>query len=67
MNNVIGMDKLPALRAEMDRLDKQRICMRISERRWKSLIRRARKSHLPFVEALEVELQHYAKWIQAHF
>jgi hypothetical protein len=67
MNNVICVDKLPALRTEIARLDAQRCCMRISDHRWKALKKRARKSQRPFVEALEGELKRYAFWIQAHF
>lgn len=67
MNNVIEMDRLPALRAEIVRLDAQRCCMRISDNRWNALKRRARLSSRPFIEALEGELERYAKWIQSHF
>jgi hypothetical protein len=67
IDNVIGMDRLPALRADLSRFEAQRTCMRISDRNWHAMKRRARRSNRPITEALQSELSRYAKYIQSHF
>ncbi len=64
-NNVIALDKLPELRASLERLEGQRRCMRISDRYWEKMKRRARKSHEPIAIALERELDRQARMIVA--
>lgn len=67
LDNVISLDRLPELRAEIDRFEAQRTCMRISDRSWQAIKRRARESHRPLTEALESELARYARWIRSQF
>ena len=62
--NVIAADKLPKLRASLERLEAQRACMRIPDPHWRAMKRRARKSHQPIAVALERELDGYARLIQ---
>jgi hypothetical protein len=60
LDNVISEEKLPALRADLNRLEGQRKCMRIPDRYWRAMKSRARKSHEPIVTALERELARHA-------
>lgn len=55
-DNIISADRLPKLRAELERLEAQRRCMRIPDRYWRAMKARAKKSHRPLEEALEGEL-----------
>ena len=64
MGKLIAADKLPGLREELDRLEAQRKCMRIPDRYWFVMLSRARKSQRPLLEALQSELNRYAKSLQ---
>ena len=55
-DNVIPANRLPELRAQLDRLEAQRKCMRIPDRYWRAMKARAKKSHRPLEEALQGEL-----------
>lgn len=55
------------LKARMDALDTQRICLRITDKHWAIMKERARKSPKPLVEALQSELDRCAAAIQDHY
>lgn len=63
-SNVISADKLPALRARLERLDAQRRCMRVPDKYWTAMKHRARFSNEPIAKALERELNRYARTVQ---
>ena len=67
LDNVISEEKLPALRADLSRLEGQRKCMRIPDRYWRDMKTRARESHSPIVTALERELARHANMLMEAF
>ena len=66
-DNVMSMDKLPDLRTRLERLDAQRICLRITDRHWDKMKKQARKSPKPLDVALQSELDRCAHAIQQHY
>jgi hypothetical protein len=63
LDNVIEAHRLPDMRARLNRLDAQRKCMRVPDRLWRVMMKRARKSDRPLAEALQSELNVYAHMI----
>ena len=66
-DNLVSSDQLFGLKAELDRLDAQRRCMRVPDRYWRQMKLRARKSNLPLADALQSELNRYAQSLQEMF
>lgn len=67
VDNIVSLDRLPDLRARLERLDAQRICLRITDKHWDKLKQQARKSPKPLDVALQSELDRCAHWIQQHY
>ena len=66
-DNIISLDKLPDLRARLERLDAQRVCLRITDKHWDKMKEQARKSARPLEIALQSELDRCAHKIQQHY
>lgn len=66
-DNIISFDKLPDLRARLERLDAQRVCLRITDKHWDKMKQQARKSAKPLEVALQSELDRCAHKIQQYY
>lgn len=64
---VLPAGKLLDLKARLDALDQQRICLRITDAYWAILKERARKSPKPLEVALQSELTRAAGAIKRHY
>ena len=64
---VLPAGKLLDLKARLEKLDHERICLRITDKYWQILKERARKSPKPLDVALQGELNRAADAIRRHY
>lgn len=64
---VLGAERLAEHKAVLERLNHERLCLRITDRYWEVLKARARKSTKPMEVALQGELDRAADAIKQHY
>ena len=66
-SNILPAEKMRDLKARLDELNHERICLRITDKYWNTLKERARKSPKPLDVALQSELNRAANAICRHY